>query len=69
MPENKAGEPPVPQPKRTVEQMWEEYRQFWLEEISRQRAEGLITDEHLRRFQRLRRAIAAFALEKRAPNS
>jgi len=68
VPRNKTDKSSIPQPK-TIEHMWEEYRQFWLDATLQFRKEGLITDEHLRRFPRLRRTIAVLEREqKKTPN-
>jgi hypothetical protein len=70
VPRNKTDKSSISQPKKTIEQMWEEYRQSHVDMILQFRREGLITDEHLRRSPRLRRAIAALEREqKRTPNS
>lgn len=75
--ENKIDKSQVSQPEKTLEQIWEgctqqmleECRRFGLEAISRLRAEGVLTDERLRRSHRSRRAIAIIEREqKRTPN-
>lgn len=35
--------------RKSVNEMWEEYRRFWLDTIAEWRQEGLITDELLER--------------------
>lgn len=55
--ENETGKLRTSEPKKTFEQQWDEYRQFWLDAIVQWREEGLITDDHLRRFPSLRSAL------------
>jgi hypothetical protein len=52
---------------QTLEENWEDYRQYWVNAITEFREKGLITDEHLRRYPKLARALKSFLGKQRGP--